>query len=278
MGQPGPPHVPAGRVILRNPAEVKLDTHRTRLGDIPKLAVQMRKAGTVPYPPAALPTADGRWEILLGGRRYLAQQQLGGLVQPLVEVSSWSDLLAWMGRDRDETMPTHDRKPTTLSEAGRLIEKITERFSLGVRARADQVISEYLDLKPKDVQHVRSVGRNFISADVPAEVRRYALDQIRDANAGKIAAHTAYQRTKAFADSKAKADRPGLPAADLRRRFAAAGPMLSGAVTGLSDLGAIHPDITAEELATYIEVLSASRAGLERIIKTLRAAQEERAQ
>lgn len=263
--------------------------YRKDVGDIEALATSISGPAGLINPITV--TADGR--LIAGERRLTACRQLGWASIPAIVVADMDDAIARLVAERDENT---ERKEMTVSERVALAkalegieaERIAERRHADrVRAgkirqgvepprvpngtrgeRAAEIAGRAVDLPPTTYFKARAVVDAADDPDLPAERRAVAEAALLDMDAtGNIAGN--YEKVRGLRAPSLKAPvKAGIVGATAQRKaITAALPNLSGISYGLSQITELHPDITSEEAAQWVDGLSEARRVLEVLIK-----------
>jgi hypothetical protein len=262
-------------------ASVRVDgRHRTDLGDIARLAASIKAEGLIN--PITI-TPDSR--LLAGERRLAAVRLLGRDKIEARIVDTLNDAATELRLERDENT---ERKPMTKSELvalGRALEALERPLAAarqGTRndlrrtsspeepevqpASTREVVAAALGMSESTYQRAKHVVDAAADTTLSNDERAIAAEALSDMdNGGSVSA--SYDRIKTGTTTRIGA----IPtttiesAAAQRQAISKAATALDGIRHGLKQITVLHPDITNEEAAHWVDSLSDSR----RVITTL---------
>jgi len=263
--------------------------YRKDMGNIGALAESI--AGPAGLINPVTVTAAGR--LVAGERRLAACRSLGWSTVPAIVVDGLDDAVARLVAERDENT---ERKEMTVSERVALAKALEEieasriaerQHADRVRAgkirqgiepphvpdgtrgeRAAEIAGRAVDLAPTTYFKARKVVEAAEDPELPADLKAVAEAAMQDMDAtGNIAGN--YEKVRGVRASSLKAPvKAGIAgAAPQRRAIAVALTTLSGISYGLAQITELHPDITSEEAAQWVDGLSEARRVLETLIK-----------
>jgi ParB family chromosome partitioning protein len=272
---------------VRLDAIVVANRHRQYMGDVSTLAKSMADIGLIN--PVTL-TPDGR--LVAGARRVQAARVLGWRDIPARYVSTMDDAAAALRGERDENTERLAMRTSELVSLGLALEALERPRAaarkatgqqLGGKARhlasrsrdreangdgppgqTREIVAAALGLGETSYRRAKVVVAAASDPDATPEQRRVAQEALTDMDAtGNVAGN--------YAKVRAKTNGPTVDEARTQRRaITKAVAHLEGVTLGLERLGAIHPSITREEAAQWVDDLSKSRRSLERLINRLR--------
>lgn len=283
--------------------EVRLDwvqvvgRFRGDLGDIDSLAASIRRVGLIN--PITV-TPDGR--LVAGQRRLEAVRRIGMATIPARIVETLDGAVERLTAERDENTERKAMTPEELVALGKALEEL-ERASDAERLRqarsragkarhgidADasrtgerdaqtampdtrEKVAKALGTSTASYSRAKTVVEAAHDATAPPEEQEVAKAALADMNAtGNIAGN--YEKVRKARDGRLGAPQkaPLQRAAQQRKALDNAVNTLSGMSHGFALIDPIHPDITSEEAAQWMDGLSESRRIIESLIKRLRA-------
>lgn len=248
------------------PAEVAA-LPRKWMGDIKGFAHALR-AGKQVFPPAVIASHEGGLALVGGRRRWAAHIANGEEQIEVWLLRNWSDLMRWV--DLDDEYSDGTEKPMVLTDVVEMVDWAIRHVKPSRAVKPELTLGGRLGVTSKNIGYVRSVLRYYVTGpDVTPELREYALGKLKAVDLGEIAAHTAYEHAKRFADGlKPKAT---MPAPDQVHRLQTAIATLNGIATGLGEIGDISPDLTPETCREFAKALTPGKVQVERVIRALRA-------
>lgn len=269
---------------------------RKDLGDIRSLAQSIAQIGLIN---AITITPDGR--LIAGERRLEACRSLGWQIIGARVVDNLEDAADRLRAERDENT---ERKEMTVSERMELAAALEELERPRAAARkaahggtapgrrantpdpvngsvqlpdvdgpaeTREVVANAIGMSPASYGRAKRVWKAANDADAAPEVRKVAQEALAEMDAtGNITAAHEKVRGARSVELTAPKKSTMAGAAQQRKALAAANTTLSGVCLGLSRIEDIHPDITSEEAAEWVDGLSEARLIIERTIKRLK--------
>jgi ParB family chromosome partitioning protein len=268
--------------------------HRRDLGDIKGLAADIDRNGLI-NPITIRP--DGR--LLAGQRRLEAHRLLGRDTIPARVVDTLDDAALALRIERSENTERLAMKPSEKASLGRALEEL-ERPKAAARqaskdparsspqagrtssdtypslSTTDDVVAEALGMSGTSYDRLKFVVGTATNPNITEEERANAREAIAEMDAtGKIG--PAYDKVRGRTDRPRVASprpAPAKPRIDgakqQRAAITAAITKMSALAYGLGQIEKIHPDITSDEAAQWVDGLSESRTVLTQLINRLR--------
>lgn len=271
--------------------------YRRDLGDIESLARSIKEIGLIN--PITV-TPDGR--LVAGQRRLEAVRRIGMRDIPARIVESLDGAVARLMAERDENTERKAMTPEELVALGKALEELErerdEKRHHDARVRAGKIrqgtievsasgsrehdaqtsmrtrdkVAAVIGMSPVSYQRAARVVRAANDTTAPPEEQEIAKAALADMNAtGNIAGN--YDKVRKVRDGRLGAPKntPLQRAAQQRKALGNASHTLAGIAHGLALIDPIHPDITSEEAAQWVDGLSETRRVIESLIKRLRA-------
>jgi ParB family chromosome partitioning protein len=272
-----------GRQLMQMRIEtIRVDgRYRKDMGNISALAGSI--AGPAGLINPITVTTDGR--LVAGERRLAACRLLGWETVPAIVVDGLDDAVAHLIAERDENT---ERKEMTISELvalGRALEELekpraadrmlsgrkqepSDHVNIGSEGSVRDIVGAAIGLPSTSYQKARKVVEAAADLDATPAERSAARAALAEMDAtGHIT--PAYEKVRGLRASSLKAPvKAGIAgAAPQRKAVTAALANLSGISYGLSQITELHPGITSEEAAQWVDGLSEARRVLETLIK-----------
>lgn len=272
---------------------------RRELGDVGSLAHSIKDIGLIN--PITV-TADGR--LVAGQRRLEAVRQIGMTTIPARIVESLDGAVERLTAERDENTERKDMTPEELVALGRALEELerpkAEQRAREARTRAGKIrqgtyasteaasgsaepnaavsgktnekVAEAIGTSATTYMRAKTVveaANDHTTSPEERAVAQAALDEMN--TTGRISG--AYEKVRKARDARLGAPQKSTlqRAAQQRKVITNAAHTLSGMAHGLAQIDPIHPDITDEEAAQWLDGLSEARRVIESLIKRLRA-------
>jgi len=265
--------------------------HRKDLGDIAALAASIERDGLLH---AIAVTPDYR--LLAGERRLAAVRSLGRTEIDARIIDTFDDAVAHLRMERDENVERKAMTPSELVALGRTLEVLERAKAVARRTQAAgaprgekvssvqptgrdesagretrDVVGAALGISGTTYMRAKKVVEAADDRTLPTEDQKIAREALADMDAtGKVSG--AYERV--VNREQARTGAPKITtigsAVAQRRALSTAETALSGICYGLRQITSLHPDITKEEAAQWVDGLSESRRVLEALIKRLK--------
>lgn len=262
---------------------------RKDLGDVASLARSITAVGLLN--PITI-TADGH--LIAGQRRLEACRSLGWEFIPARVVDNLTDAAERLTAERDENTERKDMTVEELVRLGQALEALERPKAEARKAQApgqprgekvsgDQLTTTEADGKTREVvgralgmsgttyQRAKTVVETADDATLPPHERQVAREALDEMNTtGNV--NGSYEKARKVRDGRVGAPRQTV-IADLkkqRRAIGRAAAQLTGLTLVLGQVGTIHPDITSEEAAQWVDDLSEARRVLEILIRRLK--------
>lgn len=265
--------------------------YRKDLGDLQSLAQSIARIGLIN---AITITPDG--QLIAGQRRLEACRSLGWKVIGARVVDNLEDAAARLLAERDENTERKAMTYTELVTLGRSLEDLERPRAAARQAQAPgqpqgQKVSSGRGTGTEEKGETREVVGRALGMSGTTYQRAKAVvgaAEAPDATPTTKAIRDEMERTGnvAAAHEKLRGSRPPAltpPAKTViqgaiaqRRAISVANTTLSGVCHGLKQIEELHPGITSEEAAEWVDGLSESRAVIERLIKRLKERSNER--
>ncbi len=266
--------------------------YRADLGDLDSLAASIKESGLLH---AIVITPDGR--LVAGQRRLEACRRLGYEHIDARVVDNLGDAVALLTAERDENT---QRKAMTVSERVKLAAALEElekpraeqrRREAAIRGkktqqgidesgcvpqethpgRAAEIAGRAVGMPPTTYYKARKVVDAASDPTLPELDQAVAREALADMDATGNVAGNFEKVTGARSPDTTKPQKTTIATATAQRRaFTAAGQSLSGICHGLAQIAEVHPDITSEEAAQWVDSLSESRLVINQLIKRLK--------
>lgn len=255
---------------------------RRDLGDVERLARSIAQQGLIN---AITVTPSGR--LLAGERRLAACRVLGWKTIAARVVDSLDDAAARLRVERDENTERKPMTPEELVRLGQALEelerpKAAERKAsgqfgsvhvngTGERGETRQVVAEALGISATTYERAKTVVKAAADATLPAEDREQAQKALAEMNTTGLV-NGAFEKVRKARDARLTTPRR-TTVADLKKQrhaITAAAGTLAGISYGIRQIGDLHPDITSEEAAQWVDDLSEARRVIEVLIRRLK--------
>lgn len=253
--------------------------HRKDVGDVAALAESIRTRGLMN---AITVTEDGT--LVAGQRRLEAFRLLGRDVIPAHMVYGLTDAAERLRMERDENTERKPMTPEELVSLGRALEalerpKARERMLAGQPSGGNSgglgdtrdVVGKALGWSGFTYDRAKAVVDAANDTEAPPEQRAVAREALAEMNAtGKVL--PSFEKVRQQRDTRLGTRQRSTIGDAKKQRFAItkAAHALSGIAMGFSQIDAIHPDITSEEAAQWVDDLSEARRAIEVLIKRLK--------
>ena len=273
--------------------EVRIDAvaavgrHRTDIGDLGDLVESIEARGLMN--PITI-TPDG--ELIAGQRRLEAVRKLGHLTIRATVVTDLNSAAERLAMEHDENVMRKPMTPGELVSLGKALEKLetpkaTERMSEAGRSaapgrpreRGDHVIPPFSNKGKTRGIVAPALGMSGASYDRAKAVVNAANDpdaapQDRERAQAARAEMTATGNIQgAYNKVRKPVPRESISkAADQRRTLDRAVIALSGITHGLKQIETLHPDLTDEEAAQWVDGLCKARTTISALVNRLKGA------
>lgn len=260
--------------------------HRKDIGDVTALAESIRINGLI-HPITV--TEDST--LIAGERRLEAYRLLGRSAIPARIVSDLTGAVERLRIERDENTERKPMTPEELVSLGLALEALERPKALerrdgqlkqgtagqprsgrttgtGKQAETREVVAGALGMSATLYERAKAVVKAAQDADEPAEVQAVAQEALAEMNSGAGTITGGYEKLRAVQPNRQKSIIGD--AKKQRHAITKAAAALSGIAMGFSQIDVIHPDITSEEAAQWVDDLSQARRALEVLIKRLK--------
>lgn len=271
--------------------------HRRDLGDLSTLAKSIEENGLI-NPVTVDP--DGR--LLAGGRRVTAVRMLGWTHIMANIVDTFEDATKVLLIERDENTERKPMTPSELVSLGRALEEMERPTQIERRRQAgriaaakrlgreiegaisssteenirpsmktDEEVAAVLGTSATQYYKAKAVVHASTDSGRSEEERVLAAEAVANMDAGVETISGAYERIKANRPAPRPRTRSVIEGlAAQRRAITSAEAALSGLAIAMSQINELHPEITSEEAARWVDSLSESRRVITVLINLLK--------
>jgi len=237
---------------------------RADLGDIGALAESIRQLGIIT---TIIVTPDGR--LISGLRRLEAFKKLGWPEIPVRIVHTLEEASEHMEAECGDTC---ERKEMNLEETGKIGLVLETLGRKALKHEARTLVGKALGMSGTSYGRVKMMLLHDMDVYLPAEERAITRKAIERMNlTGEVA--PGYHLINSVRKKRQQPNGQTATVTDpkvQRHALNTAASTLSGVIRGLEALGDIHPSITNEELAQWLDELSRTRRDLASHIRRLK--------